>query len=321
MRDLDDFLADLDDVLATTSSASEVGEQPETPAPADPKPEATPDVEPPRTVEEPEPGSWEQVTAGSRRVEPARSRERRISANGWRPYGPSADLDAKVDEDAAPPVHGETADEPQRAAPVRPATPPISGLTKATAVADGDQADERQAEESDGDSQDKPEEDRPPPTRGQLVMTAVQQWRPPIGPRGQGWVRAMAYTGSGIVAGLLTGFTSAFYEVLVTMPFDPDAVGGISLSAAMALLMINRSKKTFIILGAALALVLVVAFLTLPVAAGGLATLIVWGLDQRARTMRQPVAWIVRAVFAAISLATFALVWTTVVHFLTGAAQ
>ncbi|WP_158101286.1 hypothetical protein, partial [Streptomyces griseus] len=121
--------------------------------------------------------------------------------------------------------------------------------------------------------------------------------------------------------GLGSGFTRGFYVALDTMSINPDAVAGIAISAAIVVLMIRRTWQTFACLGAALVLVLLVQMLSLPVFAGLVALLIVWGIDQQARRFRQPFALAFRALFLASALALGALTWTTVVPVLTGATQ
>lgn len=189
------------------------------------------------------------------------------------------------------------------------------------APADEGEREEGAAPEADGDTSPDDLPKTQPTGRVRLIATTVQEWRPPVGPRGLGWIRAVIYTGSGIGVGWLTGCTRAVYTTLDQMSVNPDAVGGIAISAAMAALMISRSKKTWIGLGCALLLVLAIQYLTLPVFVGALATTVVWGLDQRARHMRHAIAWTIRAAFGSVLLATFALVWTTAVHYLTGAPQ
>ncbi|MGC4947756.1 hypothetical protein ACLQ2N_16365 [Streptomyces sp. DT224] len=317
VRDVADFLTDLDAVLADTPATS--GQQ-EGPAPTVPAPAPAPD-DAARTGEQPEPGSWEEATAGSRREEPSRSRERRISARGWRPYGPTTDLNTDTKEQPAPAQEEPAVGDVQPTVPPRPTVPPapVPGPLKVTVVEDQD--DDADDEGRDGQGVEGGEQVAQQPTRTQLVLTTVQTWRPPVGPRGAGWSRAVAYTGSGILAGWLSGFTHGTHETLRDLSVNPDAVGGIALAAALAALMISRSRRTWIALGCALALVLLVHYMTLPVFTGALATLLVWGLDQYARHMRPVIAWTVRALFSAVVLATGALVWTTIVHVLTGASQ
>ncbi|WP_405759494.1 hypothetical protein OG234_13425 [Streptomyces sp. NBC_01420] len=319
VRDVSDFLTDLDAVLA---AAPATGEQQEGPAPTVPAPAPAPDDEPAHTGEQPEPGSWEEATAGSRREEPTRSRERRISARGWRPYGPTTDLNTEKEPAQEDPATGGV----QPTIPPRPIAPPAPapapGPVKVTVADDEeDQDDDADEEGRDGQGVEGGEQVAPEATRAQLVMTTVQAWRPPVGPRGAGWFRAVAYTGSGILAGWFSGFTHGTHQTLRDLSVNPDAVGGIALAAALAALMISRSRRTWIALGCALALVLLVSLMSLPVFTGCVATGLVWGLDQYARHMRPVIAWTVRAAFSAVVLATGALVWTTIVHHLTGASQ
>lgn len=302
VRDVDEFLADLDAVLDTASGAA-VPEDPAAPVP-DVEPAPVPDIEPaPLPDIEPDGDSWEEATAASRRPEPMPGRVKHISARGWRPYGPTSDLDVTQPSD------GEIRSDPEPA-------PPAHSLTKATPETDEGPLSQ------DGEAPAGVEEEaEPSPTRVQLVATTVQQWRPPLGPRGRGWFRAVAYTGSGMLTGWLTGFTHGAYQTLRDLSVNPDAVAGIAIAAALAALMISRSRMTWIALGCALALVLLICYMSLPVFTGALATGLVWGLDQLARHMRPVIAWTVRAAFSAVALATAALVWTPIVHVLTGASQ
>ncbi|MFJ8852339.1 hypothetical protein [Streptomyces sp. NPDC102437] len=300
LRDVDEFLADVDALLAT----------PPTPA-ASPAPDTRPEPEAPAASTGDE--TWEAITAG-RRTQPAGSvgtapaPGRAVPVTGrsgrlpdWR-SGQTIDLSKPAEPEPT---------EPEPTEPTEP-EPGEESEQPAAPTSDDTPAPGHVAEE------DAP---APAPSRTRLIATTVQEWRPPDMPRGKGWMRPVAYIASGILCAGLTGCTRGVYDTLTQISVNPDHVAGISLSAAMAILMVDRSKKTFIILGAALALVLVIQYVSLPAFVGGLATLLVWGLDQRARTMRQPIAWTVRTAFSTVALATIALVWTTVVHFLTGAAQ
>lgn len=322
VRDVDAFLADMDALLAEVpDTAGTVSTDPAAPVPdvepapvPDVEPAPLPDVEPAPVPDiEPDGDSWEEVTAASRRPEPMPGRVKHISARGWRPYGPTSDLDVTQPPDGEINSEPEPVPPPLAAAP-RPTAPPAHSLTKATSETD------EEATGQDGDTPAGQEEAGPPPTRVQLVATTVRQWHPPTGPKGRGWIRAVVYTGSAMLTGWTTGFTPGAYQTLRDLSVNPDAVAGIAIAAALAALMISRSRRTWIALGCALVLVLILSYLTLSVCTGALATLLVWGLDQLARHMRPVIAWTVRAAFSGVALATFALVWTTVVHVLTGAS-
>ncbi|MFE4329668.1 hypothetical protein ACFRQM_09450 [Streptomyces sp. NPDC056831] len=262
-----------------------------------------PDAVPPPSVEPPTPPS-----ASAPVVPPARERTAPVGrADG----GPSYLGKGPIDLTPTPPAPDDQEEDEDKAAVVD------------DHLEDDASEEDEEDQEDHADGHEPGAEDAPPanPGTARLIATTVQEWRPPTGPRGRGWIRAVAYTGSGIVLGWLTGYTQAVYTTLDQLSVNPDAVGGIAISAAMAALMISRSKKTWIGLGCALLLVLVVEYLTVPVFAGAIATTVVWGLDQRARHMRHVIAWTTRAAFGSVLLASFALVWTTVVHYFTGAVQ
>ncbi|MEU2487092.1 hypothetical protein ABZ593_21095 [Streptomyces sp. NPDC012617] len=288
-RDTEAVLADMDALLA------EVDKGPQAPA----KPEA------PTVPEDDTATEWEKVTA----PRPPRQRTKVIPRQDNR-YGYGTD---DITLDPAAELAGPAAQAPDASADDK-ATPPPAASAKVTVVKDEEDQEQKAAE---GDAA----EPTPPSPPAQLIATTVREWRLPAGPRGKAWYRAIVHNGTGILAAFLTGCTHKVYEALNILSINGDAVAGISLAAALAALMISRSKTTFIILGAALVVVLFLQYLTVPVAVGGLASVIAWGLDQRARTMRPVTAWAVRTVFTTVALATFALVWTRVVHILTGASQ
>ncbi|GAA2948606.1 hypothetical protein ACFPN0_15015 [Kitasatospora cinereorecta] len=302
IRDTAAVLADMDALLA------EVDKGPQAPAPAEPEAAVVPEDD--MAVE------WEKVTA----PRPPRQRTKQIPRHNTR-YGYGTDavtLDKRAEPDAPAEEPVEAEDEPahdEDGQPAPAATAPVS-TTKVSKTKTPNTADAQDDDEEEGDGDDAPQ-----PSRRHVVVTTLREWRPPAGPRGKAWGRAVAFTGSGALLGFVTGVTRNVYETFDSVSINADAVAGVVLAAALAALMISRSKKTFIGLGAAFGLVLFLQYVTLPVAAGGLATVIVWALDQRARTMRPVIAWAVRAAFATVALAAFALVWTSVVHFLTGAAQ
>ncbi|MEU6628400.1 hypothetical protein ABZ905_08910 [Streptomyces parvus] len=329
-RDTDALLKDMDALLS---------EVPETaPAPAaepEPAPEPTPAPKP----REPRGDTWEEVTA----PRPESDRNRTMRREGWQPRDLPDTLKPK--QDPAParvkgPVEDDRdedqADDPtqgkewnhrealddlarllgplappsahQPPAPTAPA-PPAAGHPTKTAPDDGD--------DGDGDGDDAP---APPPTRTHVIATTVSQWRPPT--LGSKSLRSfLGYNALAAGIGLGSGFTKGFYVTLDTMAINPDAVAGVAISAAIAVLMIWRTWQTFALLCAALVVVFLVQLLSLPVCTGLVALLVAWGVDQRARSFRQPFALAFRALFAASALALGALTWTTVVPVLTGATQ
>lgn len=327
---VEDFLARVDEVLATTSGTSA---HPPAPAPV-PAGSGVPAPDPAgQSVDE----LYAAVTSGRNArptdsvpdltqptppeaAEPRPPRTRTVTGRSgrlpdWR-TGQTADL-SKPAEPSAPRIPEPKAIKFIEAAKAARA----AELAKEAEEVEGTTVPEDAPAEPDGDLDGaEGEAPTPQPTGVQIITTTVQEWRPPAGPRGKGWGRAVLYTGSGILLGWLSGFTRGAYITLDRLSVNPDAIGGIAISLALAALMINRSKKTWIALGCALLLVLLVQLMTLPVFAGAVATGFAWGLDQRARHMRPVIAWTARALFAAAVLASFALVWKTVVHLFTGAA-
>ncbi|MFD3978309.1 hypothetical protein ACFWR6_06950 [Streptomyces griseus] len=315
-RDTNALLADMDALLAETPDTA-----PE-PAPA---------------LQEPRGDTWEEVTA----PRPESDRNRTIRRDGWQPRDLPDTLRPKQDPAPAPapvedPVeddrdddqadapavgkdwnHREALDDlarllgplapPSAHQPPAPTAPPAAGHPIKTAP--GDDGDE--------DEDDAP---APAPTRTRIITTTVSEWRPPsIG--GKSLRSFLGYNALAAGIGLGSGFTKGFYVSLDTMSINPDAVAGVAISAAIVVLMIRRTWQTFAGLGGALVVVLLVQMLSLPVCAGLVALLIVWGVDQRARSFRQPFALAFRALFLAAALALGALTWTTVVPVLTGATQ
>lgn len=308
VRTTDDLLADMDNLLAEVD-AEKFPDPVAIPAPAS------------APVEEPAATEWEEVTA----PRPPRQRTKKIARHSRYGYGtdaltrddPAEFVEQAEEPDVAPGV-------PESGEPTTARTPPVIPLRvrRAKSLKSPDHHDDDHDDDQGGDEQDDGEEgDALRPSRRQVVISTVREWRPPAGPRGKAWSRAAIFTGSGALLCALTGTTRQVYDALNSISIAVDAVAGIALAAALALLMITRSPRALIGLGIALGLVLLLAYMTVPVAAGALATGVTWGLDQRARTMRPVVAWAVRTSFSTVAIATFALVWTPVVHYLTGAAQ
>ncbi|WP_157987004.1 hypothetical protein [Streptomyces atratus] len=216
--------------------------QPQTPA-VPPAQESDVNVTPPPTADKGE-DWWDQLypeaTAGTRDQTPPSDRVRRIPRNGWRPYGPSSvALDEAPADDETDDV-AERADEPVKA----PAAPVPLRVVKDEQPETAEDSKEAAEPETEDDASPADLTKPLPVSRVRLIATTVQEWRPPIGPRGRGWIRAVVYTGSGIVLGWLTGCTQAVYTTLDQLSVNPDAVGGIAISAAMAALLISRPKKT-----------------------------------------------------------------------------
>ncbi|MFD3844748.1 hypothetical protein ACFWVB_02510 [Streptomyces microflavus] len=317
LRDTGDLLADMDALLA------EVPDQSTAPAPA-PEPEPTPEPTPaPQREPEGAGDEWEQITA----PRPESPRGRTMRRDGWKPRELPETLQPKTDAPPAP-APGDAAAGP--AVPPMPTAPPTVPAAPAaaarpvtiTATKDDDLGDDREEDqdEREGDGQGEGEAPVPRVSRSKVIATTVSAYRLPPRLGGKGWGRLLAYTGSGVALGVTSGFIRGTYVTLHGLTFSTAAVCGITLSVALAVLTIHRSAKTFVALGIALAVVLTIQLLSLPVSAGCLATLVAWGLDQRARTMRlRIVAWLTRALFASVALTTFALTWTTVVRYITGA--
>ncbi|MEV5677291.1 hypothetical protein [Streptomyces sp. NPDC052179] len=324
-RDADALLADIDSLL------SEVPAQETAPAPdltAAPAPEPAPAPAATRG------DTWEEVTAPRRESD----RNRTIRRGGWQPRDLPETLQPKpspaptpaTGPEPEPSATPEDEPKPRTAAPVAereealdkldrllslltPPDAPPAGSSGVEPTSNGD---------SDGDSPDPADAPlAPAPSPARVIATAVGEWRLPPRLGGRRWLDVLGYNALAIIAGLLVGFTQGAYITLDTMSVNPDALAGITISAAIAALMVRPTWKTFASLGAALVIVFIVQLLSLTVCAGLLAVLVTWGLDQRARTIRQPVALVARALFLAMTLALCALTWTTVVPALTGATQ
>lgn len=311
-RSTDALLADMDALLA------EVPGQAPAPAPevtTTPEPEEAPPVAP-APAPAPEPASeargdeWEAITA----PRPESNRDRTVHG-GWQPR----ELPESLQPEPA-------ASWPPLSSAPTPATPtaPVAGATAPptviVATKDDDQGDDDQAAEGDGEGPAAVEQPVKS-SRSTIIATTVSEWRLPPKLGGRGWLSMLAYTGAAIALGVGSGFTQGTYVTLDTLPIGTAAVSGVAIAVGLAGLLVERSRKTFALFGVVVVLVLVLQYVSIPVGAGVLATLITWGLDQRARTMRQPLAFLVRALFSAVALATFALTWTTVVPLLTGATQ
>ncbi|WP_228994721.1 hypothetical protein [Streptomyces sp. DH8] len=336
-RDTDALLADMDALLA---------EIPETaPAPAaepEPAPEPPPAPKETPASQEPRGDTWEEVTA----PRPASDRNRTIRRHGWQPRDLPEPLKPKQDPAPAPtpaPVEDlveDDRDEDQADGPAKgknwnykealddmarllgPLAPPSAHQPPAPAPAAPPAAGHPAKATSDDGEEDEDEGDAPAPapTGAHVIATTVSAWRPPsIG--GKSLWSFLGYNALAAGIGLGSGFTKGFYVALETMSINPDAVAGVAISAAIVALAIRRTWQTFACLGAALVVVLLVQLLSLPVFAGLVALLIVWGVDQRARSFRQPFSLAFRTVFIASALALGALTWTTVVPVLTGATQ
>ncbi|MFF3096769.1 hypothetical protein [Streptomyces cyaneofuscatus] len=312
LRSTDDVLADMDALLAEIPEQAPAPEPEPTPEPT-PEPEPTPAPAPePAPAAEPEPrgDEWEAITA----PRPESNRDRTMRRDGWRPR----ELPEGLQPDPSttwPPLA------PGPAAPTVPApTPPIPPMPAAPPTAITIRKVDPQEPAQDDDS---PAADQPIPAAPQstVIATTVSEWRPPPKLGARGWLNLVAYTAAAAGIGVGTGFTQGVYVTLDTLPIGPAAVSGVATAVALTVLYFKRSRATFIFFGVVMVLVLVLQYVSIPVCAGLLASLMTWGLDQRARTMRQPVALAARTLFTAVALATFALTWTTVVPILTGATQ
>ncbi|WP_439082114.1 hypothetical protein [Streptomyces sp. WL006] len=338
-RDTDALLADMDALLAEIPEPAPAPAAEPEPAPAPAPKEALAPQEPPRG------DTWEEVTA----PRPESDRNRTMRRDGWQPRDLPDTLKPKQDDPEPAPApaptegpveddrdedqaddltqgkersHREALDDlarllgplapPSAHQPPAPASPAPPAASHPTKTAPDDDAD---GEDGDGDN-----DPAPPQTRTHVIATTVSQWRPPT--LGSKSLRSfLGYNGLAAGIGLGSGFTRGFYVALDTMAINPDAVAGIAISAAIVVLMVYPSWQTFVGLCAALVVVLLVQLLSLPVCAGLVALLITWGIDQRARSFRQPFALAFRALFLASALALGALTWTTVVPILTGATQ
>ncbi|MFJ2205990.1 hypothetical protein [Streptomyces microflavus] len=342
LRSTDDVLADMDALLAevpeqapapapeptpatpepTPAAEPEPAPQPAPDAEPEPAPQPAPAAEPtPAPAAEPEPrgDEWEEITA----PRPESNRDRTVRRDGWRPRELPEGLQPDPSATWPPPAPEPAA--PAEPAPTEPAsTPPIPPMPAAppTVITIRKTAPQEPAQEpaEDGAS---PAADQPIPAapRSTVIATTVSAWRLPPKLGSRGWLNMLAYTGAAIALGLGSGFTQGTYVTLDTLPIGPAAVSGVAITVALVGLYIERSAKTFALFGAVLVIVLIVQYLSIPIWTALLATLITWGLDQRLRSVRQPIAFGARALFAAVVLATCALTWTTVVPALTGATQ
>ncbi|MFI0934627.1 hypothetical protein ACH4RG_23255 [Streptomyces sp. NPDC021019] len=328
LRSTDDVLADMDALLAEIpEQAPAPAPEPTTPEPTTPPPPPAPAPAPePETVQTPEAmaDEWEKIT----NPRPESDRTRTVRRDGWAPR----DLPESLQPEPAaawPPLAPTAPTGPDPAAPTAPTMPtgsapaaptpppPAARPTPIAVTKNDDQDDDQPDQDGAAPADEQPAK----PSTSTLIATTVGEWRLPPKLGHSGWLSALAYTGAAAGIGIGTGFTQGTYVTLDTLPISTAAVSGVAISVGLIGLAIQRSAKTFILFGAVLVLVLILQFVSIPVGTGLLATLITWGLDQRARTMRQPVALAARSLFTAVALATCALTWTTVVPLLTGATQ